>query len=214
MFFLLLFVFLFIVNCGGRAKYQVVVEQKLEELKVIDYFPRGESVPVFIQYIKVSFSSQVTFNFEIEPPVSGELIYDSSSASIIFKPLFTLEYGKSYRVKVKAKDIFSESSTEVLWEFTTIPQDLSPYSVFVPKCFKDKVLVEVSFPYTSSVYIYSNSVRVKDTVASAGRWGFEISENLKEGQNVIEVEVLPLISGERILFRQSSIKDTIPPDPP
>jgi len=210
MFFIVFLLFLFI-SCRA-SNYQKV--QSSEELKVVDYYPRGESVPVFVQYIMATFSSQVTFRFEIEPPITGELMYDSQAARIIFKPFFSLDYNRIYRVRLEARDIFSGSSTEFSWEFKTLPEDLVQYNVFVPKCFKDSILVEVSFPYMSSVYIYSNSVRVKETIASGGKFGFEISENLKEGQNIIEVEIIPLSSGEKISFRYYSIKDTKPPEIP
>ncbi|MEM4178003.1 MAG: hypothetical protein QXS29_10615, partial [Nitrososphaeria archaeon] len=204
-------------NCTSSAKHKLLGEVE-QGIRVIDFFPKGQSVPVSIESIWVKFSGQVTFSFSITPEVEGELIYDSRDQTVIFKPIFSLYYDTTYRVMLEARDIFSGTSTQVFWDFTTIKPEHQVqeqlYFASVDKCFKDKLLVEVSFPYMSSVYIYSNSVRVKETIASGGSWGFEISENLKEGQNIIEVEIIPLSSGEKISFRYYSIKDTKPPEIP
>lgn len=210
--FLPLFFLLF--SCGRPRKIESLSNQDLE---VLEYFPKGQQVPINLDSIRIRFASQVTFSFDIHPQVDGRIIYEPSSRTVVFKILSTLSYNTKYKVRTRAKDIYSNKSTEFSWEFITVSQDNVLYSVYVPKCFRDKILVEVSFPSLSSVSVYSNSLKVIDTVLSGGDWGFEFSENLKEGENIIEVEITPLefiSTPQSYYWNLSSIKDTQNPTAP
>lgn len=211
---------LVILGACGKKSHRESPLEVFDELEVIEVFPQGTSVPVHIDSIGAVFSRQVTFSFSITPYVRGELSYDAETKKVVFKPLDNLSYNTKYTVRIEVKDIYHKNQKEVSWEFQTAPEDRQVgYSVFVPACFKDEILVEVSFPSMSSVHIYVNSLRVVDVIASGGSWGFEISRNLKEGENIIEVEIIPvnfLFPGmsRRFFGAYKSLKDSQPPTPP
>lgn len=219
-------VFLLLISIGACGRPSKKLEHSVNQvLEVLDVFPKGQSIPVYIDSIGAKFSSQVTFSFEINPTVDGKLSYDPETNSVIFKPTFLLSHDTNYRVRVKATDIYSQSSTEISWEFRTVSldEDSFGFSASVPRCFKDKIFVQTTFPTMSSVHIYVNSVRVIDVVASAGSWGFEISNNITEGENIVEVEITPFdysllsefVSEPKKFYKKFySFKDDLPPDPP